>query len=135
MPLLLLRHAHAGERGTWGDDDTTRPLDERGEERALRLVELLEGYPVSEILTSPYTRCVQTVRPLAAARGLEPQLRDELREDLQWTDGVELVRSLAGRDVVVCGHGGLEQALPDPPKWRKGAVLVVDKSLRVVAEL
>ena len=80
-------------------------------------------------------RCVQTVAPLAAARGLDAELRAELGEDIQSTEGRQLVRSLAGRDVVVCGHGGLEGALVDAPRWRKGAVLVVDAELRVVAEL
>ena len=37
----------------------------------------------------------------AAARGLEPEQRDELGEELQWTTEFRLVRSLAGQDVVV----------------------------------
>jgi 8-oxo-(d)GTP phosphatase len=136
MPLLLVRHARAGERGAWGLDDSLRPLDARGEERARDLVAVLAGLAIDAILTSPFTRCVQTIEPLAAARGLEPSLCEELGEERQATDGVALVRSLAGRDVVVCGHGGLEAALHGaPPRWRKGAVLVTDDELRVVAEL
>ncbi len=135
MPLLLVRHATAGERGAWGADDRERPLDTRGEERAHALVALLAERPIDEILTSPFTRCVQTVAPLAAARGLELSLREELGEERQSTDGIALVRSLAGRDVVVCGHGGLEAAIPDAPSWHKGDVFVVDDALRIVAEL
>ena len=135
MPLLLVRHASAGERNAWGPDDGTRPLDESGEQRAQALEGVLASYPIDEILTSPFTRCVQTVTPLAAARGLAPSLRSELGEEHQSTDGIALVRSLAGRDVVVCGHGGLEHALVGAPKWRKGAVLVADGELRVVAQL
>ena len=46
------------------------------------------------------------------------------------------MRSLAGLDVVVCGHGGLEMAVvPEPPKWRKGEVLVLDDDLQVVEVL
>lgn len=135
MPLLLVRHAKAGERGAWGADDSLRPLDERGEERAQRLVAILGDFPIEEILTSPFVRCVQTVTPLAAARGLEPSLRAELGEERQSTDGLALVHSLAGRDVLVCGHGGLEAALAGAQRWRKGAVLVADDELRVVAEL
>jgi phosphohistidine phosphatase SixA len=136
MPLILVRHAWAGKRSEWeGGDDSKRPLDTRGEQQAQELIERLAPYPVEEIHTSPYMRCVQTVVPLAAARGLEPILRDELGEDQQWRDGAELVRALAGSDVVVCGHGGLEVTLVDPPKWRKGAAFVVDDDLRVVSEL
>lgn len=131
MPLVLVRHAWAGERDEWDGDDRERPLDARGEEQARELVARLEELPIEEIQTSPYRRCVQTVEPLAAARGLELVLRPELGEERQATDGLVLVRGLADRDVVVCGHGGLERALVDPPRWRKGVAFVVDAELRV----
>ena len=132
MPLLLVRHARAGDRAEWEGDDRQRPLDDRGAAQAARLVQLLARFPIDAILTSPYLRCVQTVEPLAAARGLRPDVRPELGEGLQAAAGVSLVRSLAGRPVVICGHAGLELALPDPPRWRKGSVLVLGPSLDVV---
>lgn len=132
MPLLLVRHAWAGDRDKWEGDDRERPLDERGRRQAEDLVERLQPYPIEAILSSPARRCVETVEPLARARGLEIEVRPELSEDLQGTEGVALVRSLAGRDVVVCGHGGLERALPEAPKWKKGAVLVVGPALDVL---
>ena len=133
MALLLLRHAHAGDREMWQEDDRERPLDERGHEQARRLVDELAAYPVEAILTSPYVRCVQTVEPLAAARGLTLELRDELGEERQHTDGVRLVRELAGREVVVCGHGGLEwDIVHEAPKWKKGAVFVLGPQLELL---
>jgi 8-oxo-dGTP diphosphatase len=129
--MLLVRHAWAGDRDEWVGDDHERPLDERGRRQAEELVERLRPYPVDAILSSPGLRCVETVEPLARARGLEIELRPELGEALQDNDGIALVRSLAGRDVVVCGHGGLEQALPERPKWKKGSVLVVGPELDV----
>jgi phosphohistidine phosphatase SixA len=99
------------------------------------LVEGLAAYQVDQILTSPYRRCVETVEALAAARGLEPELRDELGESEQAIHGAALLRAVAGRDVVLCGHGGLEAALIDPPKWRKGFTFVVDARLCVVEVL
>ena len=51
------------------------------------------------------------------------------------TDGVVLVQAHAGEPVLVCGHGGLELALAEPPRWRKGGVLVVDDARRVVDEV
>jgi phosphohistidine phosphatase SixA len=132
VPLLLVRHAWAGDRDEWEGDDRERPLDERGRRQAEDLVERLQPYPIEAILSSPARRCVETVEPLARARGLEIEVRPELSEDLQGTEGVALVRSLAGRDVVVCGHGGLERALPEAPKWKKGAVLVVGPALDVL---
>lgn len=135
MPLLLLRHASAGDRKTWSGDDRDRPLDERGRGQADALVELLAPYEVEAIFTSPYRRCVETVEPLARVRGLVPDGRAELGEDLQATVGAELVRALRGRDVVVCGHGGLDAVLLGGPKWKKGAVFVVSPELRVLSVL
>jgi 8-oxo-(d)GTP phosphatase len=132
VPLLLVRHASAGSRAEWEGDDSERPLDERGVEQARRLVERLADLPVERILTSPYRRCVETVEPLAAARGLGAELCPELGEDRQMIDGVALVRELAGSDVVVCGHGGLQEAVRDAPRWRKGSAFVVDAGLSVV---
>jgi 8-oxo-dGTP diphosphatase len=129
--LLFVRHASAGKRDEWEGDDRERPLDERGRFRAQQLVDALAEYRIDAILTSPYRRCVETVEPLATARGLEPEQRAELGEERQQTAGIALVRTLAGSEVVVCGHGGLESALVDPPRWRKGTVFVVDDDLRV----
>ena len=131
--ILLVRHASAGSRFAWEGDDRERPLDDRGENQARGLVSLLAGFEIDAILTSPYRRCVQTVEPLAAARLLPVELRAELGEAEQHAAGADLVRSLAGRNVVVCGHGGLEVAVVEqPPKWRKGETLVLDHDLEVV---
>lgn len=133
MPLLLVRHAWAGHRETWdGGDDHERPLDTRGRAQADELVEQLRAYPIEAILSSPARRCIDSVAPLARARGLEIETRPELGEERQDTDGIALVRSLAGRNVVVCGHGGLEHALLDPPKWKKGSVFVAGPGLEIV---
>jgi 8-oxo-dGTP diphosphatase len=133
--VILVRHASAGDRDEWAGDDSERPLDEKGERQARELVERLAGFDVEEILTSPAVRCLQTVTSLAAARGLEAIVVDELSEERQSTDGAHLLRELAGRDVVVCGHRGLDAALVQPPKWRKGAAFVVDDGLHVVREV
>jgi phosphohistidine phosphatase SixA len=132
MPLLLVRHAWAGDRDAWEGDDRERPLDGRGRRQVEELVERLRPYPIEAILSSPARRCLETVEPLARERGLEIGQRPELSEERQATDGVALVRSLAGCDVVVCRHGGLEHALPDHPRWKKGAVLVVGPALDVL---
>jgi 8-oxo-dGTP diphosphatase len=132
VPLLLIRHAWAGSREEWAGDDRQRPLDDRGTRQAAALVDLLADQPIARLLTSPYLRCVQTVEPLAGARGLTVELRDELGEERQLTDGAALVRSLAAGDVAVCGHGGLESVVEPPRKWKKGAVFVVDDRLHVV---
>jgi len=132
MPLVLVRHAWAGDRTEWEGDDRERPVDARGAEQARRLVELLEPFAVEQIVSSPFLRCVQTVEPLAEARELPIERRPELGEEHQMTEGIELVRALAGRDVVVCGHGGLEYAVPHTPRFKKGAVLVLGPRLELL---
>jgi len=135
MPLLLVRHASAGDRTTWEGDDRARPLDARGYRDADELVEQLASFHVQAILTSPYLRCVETVTPLARARGLEIDAREELGEQLQGEHGTALVRSLAGQDVVVCGHGGLDWVVSGAPKWKKGAVFVLGPDLELLEVL
>ena len=90
--MLLVRHAWAGSRDDWEGDDRERPLDERGVEQARELVERLAPFTITRILSSPYRRCVETVEPLARARGLEIEQRPELGEERQMTDGIALVR-------------------------------------------
>jgi phosphohistidine phosphatase SixA len=135
LPLLLVRHASAGDRLAWEGDDRDRTLDKRGRRDAKGLVAQLAGFEIEAILTSPYRRCVETVVPLAQARKLEVDEREELGEELQMTDGIALVRSLAGRDVVICGHGGLDSVVRTAPRWKKGVVFVLDPELELLDEL
>jgi 2,3-bisphosphoglycerate-dependent phosphoglycerate mutase len=76
MPILyFVRHAHS----SWTPDET-RPLSSNGFEDAIRLADFLEGYPISAMYTSPYTRARQTVEPLAARLGLPLLTELDLRE-------------------------------------------------------
>lgn len=76
MPTLyLIRHAHAD----WTPDEN-RPLSIRGKKDAERVMNILQGYPISAIYSSPYLRARQTVLPLAARLDLPVQIEPELRE-------------------------------------------------------
>ena len=132
--MLVIRHAHAGERAGWERDDRRRPLDGRGRKQAKALVAELERFPLTRILSSPYDRCVQTVEPLAAARGLEIEVRSELGEERQHVDGAELVRDLGGQPIAVCVHGGLSDAAFGQSQ-KKGETLVVGPDGRVAERL
>jgi 8-oxo-(d)GTP phosphatase len=125
VSVLLIRHARAGDRDDWEGDDLRRPLDERGRQQAERLVELLASYPVARVVSSPADRCVQTVEPLARARGLAVELRDELGEDLQETAGASLVRAMASDDVAVSCHGGLSDVVIGESQ-KKGEAIVLE---------
>jgi phosphohistidine phosphatase SixA len=134
VSVLLIRHASAGDADQWEGDDRLRPLDAKGLAQASRLVELLDGYAISRALSSPAVRCVQTVEPLARARGLVTEVRDELAERRQERDGAELVRTLLGEDVALCVHGGLSEAVVGESQ-KKGEVLVIDDHGRIVERI
>jgi 8-oxo-dGTP diphosphatase len=69
-PLLVLRHASAGQRGAFTGDDRERPLDETGVRQAEALVPLLASYGIERVLSADVLRCIDTVRPFAAAHGI-----------------------------------------------------------------
>jgi phosphohistidine phosphatase SixA len=127
MSLLLVRHASAGDPDEWERDDRERPLDERGRRQAEALVEALEGFEIERIVSSPYLRCVQTVEPLARARGLAIE-HDEACGAHRLGDVPQVLERLRGQDAAVCTHGDLP-FLGDR-KYKKGSVWVLDSDLR-----
>ena len=149
MPLLVVRHAHAGRRSAYRGDDRVRPLSPRGKARAQELVPLLTHYRPQRILSSPYVRCCATVQPLAESLGLPVESVDELAEG-HGTDAVRLLATMAGESAVLCTHGDvaselLDVLVPDPTaaarkslRLQKGEVWVVQStgsSLTIVDHL
>ena len=126
MTVYLVRHARAGKRSEWHGDDRLRPLDERGVRQAHRLVAQLAGREVERILTSPYVRCVQTVEPLAEARGLPLTQADGLAEGAA-VDAAMRVLHGPGNAFVACVHGDLVEELLGR-KLKKGATAVLELS-------
>ena len=104
MPVILVRHAVALDRHDWKGDDADRPLRKRGRRQADALVKLLDGFAVERVLSSPFVRCVETVVPLASARGCPVEETADLAEGASH-EAVALVRSLAGRNAALCSHG------------------------------
>ncbi len=114
MHVYLIRHAHAGQREE-GIDDRSRPLSDKGIIRAEELVTLLAQRPIDRIVSSPAVRCVQTVEPLAQARGLGIGLHDVLWEDASATDTLAFLENVlpALSGLVVCSHGNIIPELLD----------------------
>jgi 8-oxo-dGTP diphosphatase len=104
VTLLLIRHAAAGSRKDWKGDDRLRPLSPKGQRQAKALVEQLEPWAPSRVLSSPFLRCIETVRPLAGELGLKVEAADELAEG-EGLSAVNLVRSLHDTHVALCTHG------------------------------
>jgi phosphohistidine phosphatase SixA len=72
MELYLLRHAHAGDAGTWDGPDERRPLSDKGEKQADRLGRFLAGigFEADAVITSPKLRAAQTAKLVAERLGL-----------------------------------------------------------------
>lgn len=138
MTVLLVRHAHAGDRSAWTGDDRLRPLSPRGETQARKLVGLLNGYAPTRVLSSPYVRCVQSVEPLADHLGVAVEEDDRLAEGTPFDRIQQLLRQVsADGDAVLCSHGDVIGAVvtdllhrgaltPDAARWAKGSVWVLD---------
>ena len=82
--LVLVRHAKAVSRATWGygiNSEITRPLVMgRGQAQARDVAALLSAYGVRELVSSPWKRCVDTLAPYAHGCGLD------LRSDEAFTE-------------------------------------------------
>ncbi len=57
-----------------------RGLSDAGRREAQRVADLLEGHDVAAIISSPYTRAIQTVQPLADRLGMTIEIDPDLRE-------------------------------------------------------
>lgn len=124
MIVYLIRHASAGHRVNWEGDDDLRPLDERGRRQADGIVELLGRREFRRIASSPAVRCVDTVVPLAHARGLAVEHSEGLAEGAGTEAALTLFRG-AGVPLVVSVHGDLIQELLGE-RTKKGSTTVLD---------
>ncbi len=126
MSVFLIRHAFAGDPNRWEGDDIFRPLDDRGRREAAALVDALSEFELERIVASPYVRCVQTVEPLAQARGVVIELDEQLGAD-RLDEVPEVLPRLRGRNAAVCTHGDLPW-LGDR-KFKKCSVWILDDDL------
>ena len=110
--VYLVRHAKAGSRGCWAGPDDLRPLTPDGWRQAERLVQRWVDQPLAHLVSSPFLRCVQTLEPLAAARGLPIEERDELGEGMPWEYTEKLVLEAAAEGTAALSvHGDAMQLL------------------------
>lgn len=118
MRLHLVRHAHAGQRLP-GGRDRYRPLSPQGRERADALVELFAGVTIDRLLSSPATRCQQTLGSLSRATGLEVEEFPALWEGSDTLTTMTDLECAAdqgvqpGHALVACSHGDIIPALID----------------------
>ncbi len=142
VPVILLRHASAGEKGSWAGDDLARPLDPEGAADAERLAGLLSCYGSCRVFSSAAERCIATVRPYSQQVGaqisVEPRLMVAPRSAYQSAVTDLAVQLTAERlPTVLCAHreniplllaalcGDLGTVQPGGPELDKGGFWVL----------
>lgn len=139
MTLFVARHAHAGSRSGWADDDRLRPLSTLGESQARGIAERLVTERPERVLSSPALRCVQTVAPLAEKLGAAVEEDARLFEGAGRTEIAALIEELTGTRAVCCTHGDVVPLLLDhllaagmcPERdlvWQKASVWAVERT-------
>ncbi len=131
--VFLVRHAKAGDRSAWDGDDRERPLSKAGERQARALAhQLLRAGATDHLLSSPYVRCRQTLKPLAKKLHVKVRSDDRLAEAGSFGEVIALMEA-APDGAVLCSHGDV---IPDviaalerrgatfttAPDWRKATV-------------
>ena len=135
--ILLVRHGSAGDRESWVDDDSQRPLDQKGRHQADGLVGIFAPYRITQILSSRYLRCVQTVEPLAEARGITVHEVKWLEEARDPDYALRQLLQCQGEGLVACSHGDViagilltltdsVEAIGASPAMKKGSTWCLD---------
>lgn len=138
--IYVIRHAKAGERRLWQDDDLDRPLSKKGWKQSEAVGRRLAKLDPTMLLSSPYVRCVQTLEPLSKRMKVSIEHEHRLREDEPVEPVLDLLREVA-EGSVLCSHGDIIPAAIDalrlngteirtPVDWRKASVWVLKRNKR-----
>lgn len=112
-PIVVLRHASAGERAGWPGPDHERPLDSTGSKDAVELAAVLACFGPTTLVSAEPLRCQQTLSPLAESIGETVRLDAAFNEETDPVLAARHLRELAtsGIGTVVCSQGALIPAL------------------------
>jgi 8-oxo-dGTP diphosphatase len=138
--LYLVRHAKAGERRLWEANDIDRPLSKKGWKQSEAVGKRLEELDPTNLLSSPYVRCIQTLEPLARRLKHSITIETRLTEEEPVEPVLELLREATDR-AVLCSHGDIIPAtiqalraggteIRTPVDWRKASVWVLKRNKR-----
>ncbi|MEZ5101496.1 MAG: phosphoglycerate mutase family protein [Thermoleophilia bacterium] len=124
MALIVLRHASAGRRSDWEGDDELRPLDVIGRQQATALARTLAARGPTRLVSSPATRCLQTLEPLGAQLGVAVEPDARLAEGAGHRGALALLRELGDASAVLCTHGDVLGDLLDRSTAKGGGWVV-----------
>lgn len=93
--FILVRHA---EKENDGSNNPGLTVD--GKARASDLATLLKETQIDAILSTPYTRTISTVQPLAAVKKLSIETYEAMKDE----EMDRILNKYRGMTVVICGH-------------------------------
>ncbi|MQY04878.1 NUDIX hydrolase [Actinomadura macrotermitis] len=149
-PLVILRHADAGEKRAWREPDELRPLDAGGRADAAALAPVLRAFGPARPMASATARCVETVLPYVRLTGADVVTEraftvGESGPDQACRRLFELLQDEA--PLLVCTHGEIVADLvtglcrrfgekpPEEPALDKGAFWVAHLAGDAIASL
>ena len=122
--LIIVRHGKAVARKEWTGKDANRPLTPRGAGTSYALARELACFAPDRLLSSPWIRCVQTLRPYADEVGLPMEMVACLTESSyhrrpdqahSWLDRQMADLLTGNRTTMICMHrpvlGGIFEKL------------------------
>jgi 8-oxo-dGTP pyrophosphatase MutT (NUDIX family)/phosphohistidine phosphatase SixA len=148
VPVILLRHTHAGAKVRGLEADLARPLDQQGAADAELLARLLSSYGPCRVLTSAAERCIASVRPYAEVTRMPVEIEPAFTaagddQDDYWPAARRTAELVAERrPTLICAHrenlpvmfdatrlalGAGPDVQPEPPLG-KGAFVVLQSA-------
>ena len=123
----MLRHGHAVARDDWNGADRDRPLRNTGRRQAAALVSVAREYAIQRVISSPATRCVQTVTPLLVDAEARIELLPGLGEEATAAQHAVAVAAVLGllhgeQNALVCSHRPVLPGLFDELAAASGVV-------------
>ncbi len=115
--LYLIRHTTAGDRSRWRGRDEDRSLTKKGWREADAVASSLADAGIERIVSSPYERCVQSVKPLSKLIKAPIETSTLLGEEPDIDAAYTFVDGLVGTDTVISTHGDVIPALINRMMW------------------
>ncbi|MHB1235483.1 MAG: NUDIX hydrolase [Microbacteriaceae bacterium] len=136
--IVALRHGKAVPAIYWDGPDATRPLLHRGIEQAANIAPAIAAWHPVKLISSPATRCLDTIAPTARLLGLEVKPSSAISQDA-YDDDPDGIRDVVAKRVrlrrtaVLCSHGPVLPRIIAELAGAAGAA--VDGRLQEVARL
>lgn len=107
--LIIVRHGKAFPRSKWHETEHVRPLLALGTRQSMALTGLLAAWRIKRVVSSPWKRCVATLKPYAASAGKSIKTAGPLSEKANAAKPTKTAQTLVkilekGRPTVLCTH-------------------------------